>query len=148
MKKIEFELNSYSINRAIKQIRKLDAEWDRKIDTLLQRLASIGATKASLDFSRAVYTGDNDVSVSVEPIENGYSIIASGEAVLFIEFGSPTVTVIRLQWSTDPAHIPVKGTGMTQKAGISRKRRAVPIPTVIRRLRRCTTQQRISGRRF
>ena len=88
MKKIEFELNSHSIDRAIKQIRKLDAEWDRKIDTLLQRLSSIGATKASLDFSRAVYTGDNDVSVSVEPIENGYSIIASGEAVLFIEFGS------------------------------------------------------------
>ena len=88
MKKIEFELNSHSIDRAIKQIRKLDAEWDRKIDTLLQRLASIGATKASLDFSRAVYTGDNDVYVSVEPIENGYSIIASGEAVLFIEFGS------------------------------------------------------------
>ena len=86
MKKIELELNSRSINRAIKQIRKFDAEWDRKIDILLQRLASIGATKASLGFSRAVYTGDNDVSVSVEPIENGYSIIASGEAVLFIEF--------------------------------------------------------------
>ncbi len=88
MKKIEIELNATSINRAIKQIRKLDAEWDRKIDTLIQRLADLGATKATLGFSRAVYTGDNDVSVSVDPIENGYVIRASGEAVLFIEFGS------------------------------------------------------------
>lgn len=88
MKKIVIELNAHSINKAIKEIKKLDAEWDRKINEVLRRLAEIGATKASLGFSRAVYTGDNDVSVSVEPIENGYSIIASGEAVLFIEFGS------------------------------------------------------------
>lgn len=88
MKKIAIELNAHSINKAIKEIKKLDAEWDRKINEVLRRLAEIGATKASLGFSRVVYTGDNDVSVSVEPIENGYSIIASGEAVLFIEFGS------------------------------------------------------------
>lgn len=88
MKKIAIELNAHSINKAIKEIKKLDAEWDRKINEVFRRLAEIGATKASLWFSRAVYTGDNDVSVSVEPIENGYSIIASGEAVLFIEFGS------------------------------------------------------------
>ena len=88
MKKITIELNPTSINKAIKDIRKLNAEWDRKIDEVTRRLAEIGATKASLGFSRAIYTGDNDVSISVEPIENGYSIIASGEAVLFIEFGS------------------------------------------------------------
>lgn len=88
MKKITVELNTASINRAIKKIRKLDAEWDRKIDEVIRRLAELGATKASLGFSRAVYTGDNDVSISVEPIENGYAIIAAGEAVLFIEFGS------------------------------------------------------------
>lgn len=88
MKKITMELTPTSTNRAIKELQKLDAEWDRKIDEVIRRLAEIGATKASLGFSRAVYTGDNDVSISVEPIENGYSIIASGEAVLFIEFGS------------------------------------------------------------
>lgn len=88
MKKITIELNPTSINKAIKDIRELNAEWDRKIDEVTRRLAEIGATKASLGFSRAIYTGDNDVSISVEPIENGYSIIASGEAVLFIEFGS------------------------------------------------------------
>nr|DAE40933.1 MAG TPA: hypothetical protein [Caudoviricetes sp.] len=88
MKKIEIELTPQSITSAIKQLRKLDDEWNRKTDELIRRLAAIGATKASLGFSRAVYTGDNDVSVSVEQIDNGYSILASGEAVLFIEFGS------------------------------------------------------------
>lgn len=88
MKKIVAELNTKSINKAIKELRKLDAEWNRNVDEVIRRLAEIGATKASLGFSRAVYTGTNDVSISVEPIENGYAIIASGEAVLFIEFGS------------------------------------------------------------
>lgn len=88
MKKITVELDAKSINKAIRDIRKLDAEWNRKTNEVIRRLAEIGATKASLGFSRAVYTGDNDVSISVKPIENGYEIIASGEAVLFIEFGS------------------------------------------------------------
>lgn len=88
MKTISFELTATSVNRAIKEIEELNAEWDRKIDTVLKRLAEIGGTKASLGFSRAVYTGDNDVAVSVEQIGNGYAIKASGEAVLFIEFGS------------------------------------------------------------
>lgn len=88
MKKIVVELNTKSINKAIRELRRLDAEWNRKTDEVIRRLAEIGATKASLGFSRAVYTGTNDVSISVEPIENGYAIIASGEAVLFIEFGS------------------------------------------------------------
>ena len=54
MKKITIEPNPTSINKAIKDIRKLNAEWDRKIDEVTRRLAEIGATKASLGFSRAV----------------------------------------------------------------------------------------------
>lgn len=88
MKKISLELNARSINGAIKEIKRLDAEWDRKIDTLLKKLASMGATKASLGFSRAAYSGDNDVTVSVEQNADGYVIKAAGEAVLFIEFGA------------------------------------------------------------
>ena len=39
-------------------------------------------------FSRSFYDGEKDVSVSVEPIENGWKIVASGQAVCFIEFGA------------------------------------------------------------
>lgn len=88
MNTIIFELTPNSINGAIKQLKKLDREWDEKINALIKRLAEIGATKASLGFSRAIYNGEKDVSISVKKIDGGYAIIASGETVLFIEFGS------------------------------------------------------------
>lgn len=89
MKKIEVNLCSYaSIQKAIKELEEYKAWVVRKSDELAKRLATLGATVASLNFSRAIYNGINDVRVSVEPIDNGYKIIASGQAVAFIEFGS------------------------------------------------------------
>lgn len=88
MRKISFGLDSRSIEDAVKQIREIEAEWDRKFDTLIERLAAIGATSVSLGFRRAIYSGKNDAKVSVEKRANGYSILANGESVLFIEFGS------------------------------------------------------------
>lgn len=64
------------------------SDLERKANTICERLASIGAVRASLDFSRAIYSGNNDVTVSVEPTNGGYAIHARGNAVLFIEFGS------------------------------------------------------------
>ena len=64
-------------------------KWqEEKARELAERLASLGATVASIRFSRAVYTGKKDVEVSVEELPNGYKVKADGEAVLFIEFGS------------------------------------------------------------
>lgn len=64
------------------------SDLEQKARTICERLATIGAVRASLDFSRAIYSGPNDVAVSVEPTSNGYAIHARGNAVLFIEFGS------------------------------------------------------------
>lgn len=77
-----------SVSRAQRQLDEYFADLIEKANTVCERLATIGAVRASLDFSRAIYNGTNDVSVSVEPIENGYAIHARGNAVLFIEFGS------------------------------------------------------------
>lgn len=64
-------------------------KWqEEKARELAERLASLGATVASIRFSRAVYTGKKDVEVSVEELPNGYKVKADGESVLFIEFGS------------------------------------------------------------
>lgn len=64
-------------------------KWqEEKALELAERLASLGATVASIRFSRAVYTGQKDVDVSVEELPNGYKVKADGESVLFIEFGS------------------------------------------------------------
>lgn len=88
MKKISFSLDERSISNAIAQVNALEQEWDKKMDTLLERLATLGATSATLGFRRAIYTGDKDVNVSVEKRGNGYVIHAEGEDVLFIEFGA------------------------------------------------------------
>jgi hypothetical protein len=81
--------NPASIDAAVKEIRDY-ADWvKRKTDELARRLADMGAVNVSLGYSRAVYTGGNDISVTVEQQgENSYAIIANGEAVLFVEFGA------------------------------------------------------------
>ena len=64
-------------------------KWqEEKARELAERLASLGATVASIRFSRAVYTGPKDVDVTVEELPNGYKVKADGESVLLIEFGS------------------------------------------------------------
>lgn len=88
MKKISIALSVESVADAIKQIEELDRKWDEKIDTLIKRLAELGAKKAEVGFSKALYDGKKDIHISVEPRENGYAIVASGESVLFVEFGS------------------------------------------------------------
>ena len=52
------------------------------------RLAAVGATVASIQFSRAIYNGTNDVSVRVDSTGSVAVIYAEGESVAFIEFGS------------------------------------------------------------
>ena len=88
-KKIKLSLSDKGIDGAIKELEEYKSKIERKSKLLTQRLAQLGASVASLSFSRAFYNGDNDVVISVEPRgENGYAIIASGEAVCFIEFGT------------------------------------------------------------
>ena len=77
-----------SVSRAQRRLDEYFADLIEKANTVCERLATIGAVRASLDFSRAIYNGTNDVEVTVEPIDNGYAIRARGNAVLFIEFGS------------------------------------------------------------
>lgn len=77
-----------SINRAVKEIREY-AKWvEQKEAELRVRLASVGATVASIQFSRAFYNGTNDVSVRVDDNGSTATIYAEGSAVAFIEFGS------------------------------------------------------------
>lgn len=44
--------------------------------------------EASVRFSSAQYDGTNDSNVSIEQTQNGYRVVASGNAVAFIEFGT------------------------------------------------------------
>lgn len=87
-KTITMTLGASSIDKTIKELKAYEAWVKQKTAELTERLATIGAMEATVRFSRAYYDGNKDVSVSVEPIPNGWKIVASGESVFFIEMGS------------------------------------------------------------
>lgn len=77
-----------SVDNALKELRKYKAWIRKKENELRTRLATLGATVASIQFSRAIYNGTNDVTVRVDNTDSVAVIYAEGEAVAFIEFGS------------------------------------------------------------
>ncbi len=86
--KIHVDLNPSSIDRAIKQLQDYQKKLDEKAQEVAKRLADIGATRARIDFSNAPYDGNKEFDVTVENVDNGYRVLASGESVLFVEFGA------------------------------------------------------------
>ena len=87
-KTIKISLTNESINSAIKEVQQYKRWVIEKEKELRSRLASRGATVASIEFSRAIYNGSNDVSVRVDDTGSVAVIYAEGESVAFIEFGS------------------------------------------------------------
>jgi hypothetical protein len=80
--------DSASVQSAIQQLERLRMEQDDKVQNACMRIAEYGATRAQTDFSSAVYDGNNDVTVTAEQTALGARVVASGEAVLFIEYGA------------------------------------------------------------
>ena len=87
-KVIKMSLSSKSIGDALKQLKAYRNSLEAREKELLDELANIGVREASVRFTTAMYDGVNDSEVTLEPIENGYRIVAQGEAVAFIEFGA------------------------------------------------------------
>lgn len=87
-KTIQIELSDSSLKDAVKELRRYSAWIKIKEDELRSRLAMLGATVASIRFTRAIYNGSNDVSVRVDDTGEVAVIYAEGESVAFIEFGS------------------------------------------------------------
>lgn len=86
---------TYNIDLSDKGIKELQnglKEYDKwlkkKSDELCKRLADMGAQKAEVNFAAAYYDGDEDHTISVEQRGDGYAVRASGETVLFVEFGT------------------------------------------------------------
>lgn len=80
---------SSNVDKVISQIKAYQNSLNPKLSLLLERLATIGATEARVRFSSAMYAGRNDVEINVVPVsDKSWKIVASGESVLFIEFGT------------------------------------------------------------
>ena len=87
-KVIQMNLSASSVRDAITEITAFRDSLEQKKNRLLNELANIGLLEASVRFTTAIYDGINDSHVTLNAIENGYAIVAEGQAVAFIEFGA------------------------------------------------------------
>ena len=144
MKKVyNIDLSSSGIRELQNGLKDYQKWIERKTDELAKKLADIGAVKASLEFSRAIYTGNEDHTIEVVPIEpNCYAVKATGETVLFVEFGSGLIGYGHPEADGyGREHIRAKGIGMIPKVGGYRERKTVGIhstPMVTHRICPCT----------
>ena len=88
MKRINVTLSAQGLRGAARELKEYKRWVEQKTKELTARLAKIGVMEASINFAGAAYDGINDAHVYLEPITNGWKIIASGRAVCFIEFGA------------------------------------------------------------
>lgn len=85
-----FRVKVTGLRKAIHTLDKLPDDIQEKADEIVRRLGELGVQNATKHFGEAQYAGDNyAVEVTVESDGNGkLYITASGQAVLFIEFGT------------------------------------------------------------
>lgn len=77
-----------SIDRAIKMVKQYKKDFLAKEELFVKRLAEIGVSVASTGFALADYDGVNDVQVTMTQSGTSAVVIAYGETVGFIEFGT------------------------------------------------------------
>ena len=87
-RKIVVEMSPKSIMDAVKMLKAYEIWVNKKIDELMVRLAAVGLETARVYFQQGATDGNEAPETWVEPIENGFKIIANGKDVFFIEFGA------------------------------------------------------------
>lgn len=100
--KIEIDpFDSQSIDKALKKLDEIQKQFDVKVDQFLREVAELGAGAA-----RAAY-GSSSVSVAVESRgKNEYAVVATGEPLLFLEFGAGDATD-KSHWNASVITTPV-----------------------------------------
>ena len=77
-----------SITEALNQLKAYKKDFLAKEELFVKRLAEIGVSVASMGFALADYDGINDVQVVMTQSGSRATVIAYGETVGFIEFGT------------------------------------------------------------
>lgn len=86
--KIKVRLSDAGLRDAERQIREHKTTLNQKAQEFSKALADKGLDVAKVRFANAQYAGSNDVSCRVEQNGNTCTIVAEGNAVAFIEFGT------------------------------------------------------------
>lgn len=88
MKIVVNPFDTKSINEALKQLKQYQKDFQVKEELFVKRLAEIGVSVATTGFALADYDGVNDVQVTMTQSGASAKVIAYGETVGFIEFGT------------------------------------------------------------
>lgn len=114
-----------SVRKATQDVENYREVFAKQIKEILRRVAIIGADMASASYADGESEGNDRVRVTVKEMENGCAVIAEGEDVYFLEFGTgvaagagydtsvitPPVDISSGSWSR------TKGTGEFEKYG-------------------------------
>ena len=88
MKLVIDPFDNKSIVEAEKQIRRYQKDFLKKESEFIRRLKELGVSVATVGFASADYDGLNDVLIAETQSGNRAAVIAYGETVGFIEFGT------------------------------------------------------------
>lgn len=88
MKIVIDPFNKKSIAEAENMIRQYKKDFEVKEREFCRRLAEIGVQLAGDIYSVSDIDGEHEFSVYLQKNENGYSVIAEGRTIGFLEFGT------------------------------------------------------------
>ena len=81
-------LSKDSISKAIKALNTYKKDFAKKEREFVRRLAEIGVRLAGGIYAVADYDGEHNITVYLKQTSNGYAVVAEGETVGFLEFGT------------------------------------------------------------
>lgn len=85
---VKVKLSAKGLQDAQDALAKYQAELQSKAEKFASALGKKGLAVAEIRFANAKYAGDNDVECSLDESGTKCTIIAKGNAVAFIEFGT------------------------------------------------------------
>lgn len=87
------KIQVHGVEQLIGKLKRYTTGLEEKKRRFLEQLAELGIETATVAFSKTEYVGNNDVVVSPPEWvdENTIAVVASGRALLFIEFGTGLV---------------------------------------------------------
>ena len=88
MKLVIDPFDNKSIVEVEKQVRRYQKDFLKKESEFIRRLKELGVSVATVGFASADYDGLNDVLIAETQSGNRAAVIAYGETVGFIEFGT------------------------------------------------------------
>ena len=85
---MEIKIDLSDIENTIKDIDGYKKRFEQNTEELVKQTAEYVSGIAKSNFLTAQYDGDNDVNVTVRANKKSATVMASGNATLFIEFGT------------------------------------------------------------